>query len=258
MSVTVGQVLSFLGTIAPMNTAESYDNVGLLTGDSSAAVTGIAACLDITDEIINEAAVKNANLIISHHPVIFHPLKRVMKGTPVYSLIMNDMSSIAIHTNFDMCEAGVNDALIELLGWESSGVLEQVHPNGLGIGAVVDLPLGFTAKSLAEHCKKSLDLESVKYCDGAVHAITRVAVCSGSGGDLLQKAKSLGCQALITGDVKHSVWIEAHNSGMALIDAGHYGTEKCASHRIAALVSRAFPEIPVFTTDCEAEPCSYV
>lgn len=258
MAVTVGQVLNFLNTIAPMNTAESYDNVGLLTGDASAAVTGIAACLDITDEIINEAAAKNANLIVSHHPVIFHPLKRVIKGTPVYSLVMNDISAIAIHTNFDMCEAGVNDALVELLGWESSGVLEQVHPNGLGIGAVVDLPLGFTAKALAEHCKKSLDLESVKYCEGEEHAITRVAVCSGSGGDLLQTAKSLGCQALLTGDVKHSVWIEAHNSGMALIDAGHYGTEKCASHRIAALVSRAFPEIPVFTTDCEAEPCGYV
>lgn len=258
MAVTVGQVLEFLGTIAPMNTAESYDNVGLLTGSSSAAVTGIAACLDITEDIVNETLAKNANLVISHHPVIFHPKKSVLAGDPVYSLVRNDISSIAIHTNFDMCEAGVNDALLELLGWESSGVLEQVHPNGLGIGAVVDLPLGFTAKALAEHCKKSLYLDWVKYCDGDTQAITRVAVCSGSGGDLLHRAAALGCQALITGDVKHSVWVEANNCGMALIDAGHYGTEKCASHRIAALVSRAFPEIPVFTPDCEKEPCSII
>lgn len=258
MAVTVGQVLEFLNTVAPMNTAESYDNVGLLTGSTMENVTGIAACLDITDEIINEAASKNANLIVSHHPVIFHPLKRVLAGNPVYSLVRRDISAIAIHTNFDMCEAGVNDALIELLGWESSGVLEQTQANGLGIGAVVDLPLGFTAMALAEHCKKSLDLESVKFCEGDTHAITRVGVCSGSGGDLLERARALGCQALVTGDVKHSVWIEAHNSGMALIDAGHYGTEKCASHRIAALVSRAFPEIPVFTPDCETDPCSVI
>lgn len=258
MSVTVEQVLNYLNTLAPMSTAESYDNVGLLAGDSSEMITGIAACLDITEEIINEAVSKNANLIISHHPVIFHPLKRVLKGNPVYSLIQNRINAVAVHTNFDMCEAGVNDALLELLGWESSCVIQQTQPTGLGIGAIVDLPLGFTAKALAEHCKKALDLESVKYCDGSEHAITRVGVCSGSGGDLLMTAKSMGCQALLTGDVKHSVWIEAHNLGMALIDAGHYGTEKCASHRIAALVSRAFPEIPVFTTDCETEPCNYV
>ncbi len=258
MAATVGQVLEFLNTIAPMNTAESYDNVGLLTGNSAENITGIACCLDITQEIIDEALSKNANLIVSHHPVIFHPLKRVMAGTPVYSLVRSDISAIAVHTNFDMCEAGVNDALMELLGWQSSGVLEQTQPTGLGIGGIADLPLGLTAKALAEHCKKSLDLVSVKYCEGDIQAITRVGVCSGSGGDLLARAAALGCQALVTGDVKHSVWVEAHNLGMALIDAGHYGTEKCASHRLATLLSRAFPEIPVFTTDAECEPCSYV
>lgn len=258
MSVTVGEVLNYLNTIAPLSTAESYDNVGLLIGSANAVITGAATCLDITEEIIDEAVAKSANLIISHHPVIFQPMKRVMAESPVYQIIRNDISVIAIHTNFDMSEGGVNDALLELLGWESCGVVEQTQPTGLGIGAVVDLPLGFTAKALAEHCKKSLDLESVKYCEGEVQAITRIGVCSGSGGDLLQKAKVLGCQALVTGDVKHSVWVEAHNCGMALIDAGHYGTEKCASHRIAALLSRAFPEIPVFAAESEKEPCRYV
>ncbi len=258
MSVTVEQVLGFLNTISPLCTAEGYDNVGILTGNAGAAVTGIATCLDITEDIINEALSKNANLIVSHHPVIFHPIKRLLAGNPVYSLVRNDISSIAIHTNFDMSEGGVNDALMELLGWNSCGVLQQTRDNGLGIGAVADLPLGFTAKALAEHCKNALDLESVKYCEGEFHAITRVGVCSGSGGDLLQRAKELGCQALVTGDVKHSVWIEAHNTGMALIDAGHYGTEKCASHRIATLLSRAFPEVPVFSADSQTEPCSYV
>lgn len=258
MSVTVGQVLGYLNTIAPMNTAESYDNVGLLTGSSAENITGIATCLDITQEIIIEAASKNANLIVSHHPVIFHPLKKVMAGSPVYSLVRNDISAIAVHTNFDMCEAGVNDTLLELLGWQSVGVLEQTQPNGLGLGAVVDLPLGFTAKALAEHCKNALYLESVKYCEGDTMAINRVGVCSGSGGDLLERAAALGCHALVTGDVKHSAWIEAHNLGMALIDAGHYGTEKCASHRLATLISRAFPEIPVFAAESECEPCSYI
>lgn len=258
MPHTVGQVLEFLNTIAPLNTAESYDNVGLLAGSGNDEVTGIATCLDITEEIVDEAVSKGANLIVSHHPVIFHPMKRIMADSPVYMLIRNGIDSIALHTNFDMSEGGVNDALMELLGWESSGVLEQTQPTGLGIGAVADLPLAFTAKALAEHCKQALDLECVKYCEGNVNAITRVGVCCGSGGDLLQRAKELGCQALVTGDVKHSVWIEAHNLGMALIDAGHYGTEKSAPHRIAALLSRAFPEIPIFASESEEEPCSYI
>ena len=93
MAATVGQVLEFLNTIAPMNTAESYDNVGLLTGNSAENITGIACCLDITQEIIDEALSKNANLIVSHHQVIFHPLKRVMAGTPVYSLVRSDISA---------------------------------------------------------------------------------------------------------------------------------------------------------------------
>ena len=258
MSQTVGQVLEFLNTIAPFSTAESYDNVGLLAGDSGAELSGIATCLDITAEIVNEAVSKNANLIVSHHPVIFHPMKKIPAESTVYMLIRSNINAVAMHTNFDMSEGGVNDALLELLGWESSGVLEQIQPNGLGIGAVADLPLGFTAKALAEHCKQALDLESVRYCEGSVNAITRVGVCSGSGGDLLGRARELGCQALITGDVKHSVWVEAHSMGMALIDAGHYGTEKNAAHRLAALLSRAFPEIPIFAAESEKEPCSYV
>lgn len=258
MAITVEQVLKFLGTIAPMNTAESYDNVGLLVGSGADEVTGVCTCLDITNEIIDEAAKKNANLIVSHHPVIFDPLKKVAAGTPVYNLIKNGISAICIHTNFDMCEGGVNDALIELLGFESCGVLEAVSPNGLGFGAVCDLSFGFTAKGLAEHCKNALFLESVKYSSASKNEIHRVAVCSGSGGSFMQAAIEKGCQALITGDIKHNLWVEAQNSGFVLIDAGHYGTEKCASHRLAALLSRAFAEVAVFSAECEKEPCDYV
>lgn len=258
MSATVKQVLDFLDTAAPFSTQESYDNSGLLTGSAETEVTGIAACLDITHEIIGEALAKNANLIVSHHPVIFHPQKQVLEGGVVYSLVKNGISAIAVHTNFDICESGVNDTLMELLGWQSVGVIEKTQANGRGFGGIAELPFGFTAKALAEHCKKCLDLESVKYCEGSAKEITRVGVCSGSGGDLLQAARELGCQALVTGDVKHSVWIEAVNTGTVLIDAGHYGTEKCASHRIAALLTHAFPDIPIFSADTEHEPCKYV
>ena len=254
----VKDILEYINTVSPLGTAEKYDNVGLLVGDAGSFVTGICTCLDITNDVIEEAHSKNANLIVSHHPVIFDPLKAVQAGTPVYNMIKHGISAICVHTNFDMSEGGVNDALLELLGFESTEVLETVHPNGLGFGAVCDLDFGFTAKGLAEHCKNALYLESVKYSAGAKNEIRRVAVCSGSGGSFMQAAINKGCQALVTGDIKHNVWIDARNAGFVLIDAGHYGTEKCASHRLAALLSRNFGGIPVFAADSDTEPCNYV
>lgn len=255
--MTVKDILDYINMISPLSVAEKYDNVGLLVGDTQAEVTGIAACLDITNDVIEEAGLKEANLIVSHHPVIFDPLKSVLTGSPVHGLISRGMSAICVHTNFDMTEGGVNDALIELLGFQSSGVVEQAHENGLGFGAVCDLTFGFTPRTLAEHCKKALDLECVRYTGGDTE-IRRVAVVSGAGGSTLREAMEKGCDALITGDIKHNVWIEAKNMGFTVVDAGHYGTERCAAHRLAALLSRGFGGIPVFAADSDTDPCSYV
>ena len=250
----VSEILEYINIISPLSLAESYDNAGLLVGSGDIEVTGIETCLDITNKAVDEAAAKGANLIVSHHPVIFHGLKTVPADSPVYRMIANGISAICIHTNFDITEGGVNDTLLELLGFEEREVLEPIHPNGLGFGAVCDLELGFTPRALAEHCKNTLFAEDIRYCGSPELEIKRVAVVSGSGGSLLRLAREKGCQALITGDIKHDVWIDANNIGMALIDAGHYGTEKCASHRIAALLSRSFPTVPVFAGESEKYP----
>ncbi len=253
----IKEIYDYLNTISPFNTAV-HDNVGLLTGSMDAEVTGICTCLDITNNIIDEAVLKNANLIVSHHPVIFDPLRQVCPPNPVYKLVHNDISAIAMHTNFDMSEGGVGDALVELLGFTPTGdVLEPVHPNGLGFGSVCDLDFSFTPKALAEHCKNTLDLGGVRYTP-INREIRRVAVCSGSGGSTMHYAIERGCDALITGDIKHNVWVDAINSDFVLIDAGHFGTEKCATHRLAALLSRKFGGIPVFAADSDTEPCNYV
>lgn len=256
--MTVKDILDYINTVSPLSCAEKHDNVGLLVGEPCGEVTGICTCLDITHSVIEEAVAKSASLIVSHHPVIFDPLKQVRSNSVVYELIRNGISAICVHTNFDMTEGGVNDALLELLGFERSEVLEVVHPNGLGFGAVCNVNFGFTAKGLAEHCKKALDLAYVRYSSNSKDEIRRVAVCSGSGGSTLELAAKKGCEALITGDIKHNVWIDAQSLGVALIDAGHYGTERCSAHRLAMLLSRSFGGIPVFAADNDTDPCAYV
>lgn len=255
--MTVKDVYDYINSIAPFNTAV-HDNVGLLTGSMDTELTGICTCLDITNKIIDEAVTKKANLIISHHPVIFDPLRCVCPPNPVHKLVHNNISAIAMHTNFDMARDGVGDTLLELLGFsKTGGVLEPVHPDGSGFGSVCDLDFSFTPKALAEHCKNVLDLGGVRYTP-IEKEIRRVGVCSGSGGSTMQLAIERGCDALITGDIKHNIWIDAINSNFVLIDAGHFGTEKCSAHRIAAILSKQFKVVPIFAADNDTEPCSYV
>lgn len=254
----IAEIVEFLDEKAPFCTAESYDNPGLLVGDKNEEITGICCCLDITHRVIKEAFDKGANLIVSHHPVIFSGLKNIPKWSPVRDLIERNIAAIAVHTNFDIAEGGVNDALVELLEFEKSEILEVTQKDGKGFGAVCDMPFEFTAKALAEHCRKKLYLDCVKYQKTEL-PINRIAVCCGAGvdGSVMELAREKGCQAIISGDIKHNFWIEAENCGMALIDAGHYGTEKSAPHRIAAIVTKKFPQVPVFASESEEEPCGY-
>ena len=137
--MTIGEVIEFLDEAAPFRTAESFDNVGLLVGGGETEVTGICCCLDITRKVIKEAAEKGANLIISHHPVIFGGLKTVPNWSPVRALIEKNIAAIAMHTNFDIAEGGVNDTLLELLGFEKSGILEVTQADGSGFGSRLTL-----------------------------------------------------------------------------------------------------------------------
>lgn len=252
----VGDILEYLSELAPLETAESYDNVGLLVGCADEEVTGVCCCVDITHEVIKEASEKGANLIISHHPVIFEGLKSIPTWNPVVELIQQNIAAIAMHTNFDVAPNGVNETLVELLKFECSGYLDGKY------GAVCDMPLFFTPKALAEHCKAKLDLGCVKFSakDAEKKSLSRVAVCCGGGvdRDIMRLARENNVDAIISGDIKHNFWIEAENCGISLIDAGHFGTEKAAAHSLAKLVTLRFSSVPVFSAECEHDPCGYV
>ena len=256
----VREILEYLNELAPLKTAESFDNVGLLVGGGDAEVTGVCCCVDITHGVIEEAAEKGANLIISHHPVIFEGLKNIPTWNPVVELIKNDIAAIAMHTNFDIAPNGVNAALVELLGFESGGCFEN------GFGAVCEMTDEFTARSLAEHCKARLGLECVKFSRNSTEQklLKRVAVCCGGGvdRDIMRFAREQKIDAIISGDIKHNFWIEAENCGIVLIDAGHFGTEKAAAQALVKLVTVCANEksaiIPVFSAETEHDPCGYV
>lgn len=257
--MTVKDVYDFLDRLAPFATQDKFDNSGLLAGSFDAEVTKIAVCLDITKEVVDEAASLGANLLVSHHPVIFHPLKAVASDSVVASLIEKKMNAVCVHTNMDMAKGGVTDIMLDLLDFRGTEVFDVIHPSlNLGYGKIVDLDFGADAKSLAELCKKAFGCTVVRFSDNN-RPCKRIVVCSGAGGSdaYVAQAAELGCDALITGDVKWSAFVEGRNRGVAVIDAGHYHTENILCNVLVSKLSQEF-DAEVFIPFANEDLCRYI
>lgn len=255
--MTVRDVYRFIDSIAPFNTQEEYDNSGLLVGGMEATVTKAAVCLDITRKTAEEAAHKGVDLIISHHPVIFHKLSAIDIYNPINILIKNDINAICAHTNLDMANKGITNLMLELLEIKDQGTVLEPVKDSIGFGRIVELDFAADGPSLASMCKKAFNCKSVRYYDSG-RVIKKVGVCSGAGGSDadVKNAAEKGCDALITGDVKHSGFVEAINRGITVIDAGHFHTENIICDRLAAEIESALG-IEIFVCESSKDPLGY-
>ena len=256
----VVDIYEYIDKIAPFNTCDNFDNVGLLVGDMYADVSGVLLATDITHDIITEAIEKGRNLIITHHPVIFDPLKSVNKGSIVYRLIENEISVISAHTNLDMAKGGVSDMMLKLLGFESSKVFEVLGERDgkpYGYGKIVKLDEPMTVTSFVELVKGAFDVTSVRYTDGE-NMIKKFAVCSGAGGSNVPIAIEKNCDAYVTGDCKHNQFIDAKNAGLTLIDAGHFHTERIFAPILCKKLKKHFNDIEISVAENDCDPCKYL
>ena len=231
----VNDVLCFIDSTAPFSTAEKWDNSGLLVGDKNADVTRALVCLDVTKREIDYAVSVGAELIVSHHPVIFRPLSAVCANSVVYSAVKNGISIISAHTNLDKAAGGVNDALCEALFDEFSKEDISVAEGFLNTAL---LPAEMSAGELAEHIRSRLG-GAVSYCD-ADKPVKKVALCSGSGADFIDDALMLGCDAFITGEASYHKFLDAKASGISLFAAGHFETEIPVVNKLTLLLNEHF------------------
>ena len=236
----VRDILQFINNVAPFDTALTFDNVGLLVGNENDEVNGILVTLDCFDEVIDRAEDLGANLIITHHPVIFSPLKTVTEQSLIFKLIEKKISVISAHTNLDIADGGVNDALCSALGLYDVLPIKSEDGFLLRMG---ELDEAEDPYSFAKHIKEKLS-GGVKFVAGN-RDISKVMVCGGSGGDYLLDAYKSGADAFVTADVKHHLFIEAGRLGISLFDAGHFNTEDVVIAPLCRDLSVAFPEIPV-------------
>ena len=225
---------------APPETQMDFDNSGFLLGHGERAVTRVLLSLDITAPVIEEAAAWGAELIVSHHPLIFHPLRSLHEageGGRALRLAEKGIAAICMHTNLDIAQGGVNDVLIRLLGAEPEAALDPE-----GCGRVGTLPEAMPLCDFLARCKKRLGAEGLRYVDGG-RPVRRLAVMGGSGGSALGCAVAMGCDSYVTADVKHDVFLEAAELGVSLIDAGHFCTENPVIPALCARLREAFPDV---------------
>ena len=259
MAVKVQQVLEILEQIAPPELACSWDNVGLLV-DAGRPVTSIMTALDITADVVRDAAESGCGLIVSHHPVIFDPLRRVTAEDVPAMLLQNGISAICMHTNLDAAEGGVNEVLTGIFGmrdWE-------VFADGCGrVGEVDPITVPELARKaqavLGGRCNRprSGPAVQVKFADTG-KTVKRLAVISGAGGSMFEDALAVGADCLLTGEANHHAAIDAVRLGLSLVAAGHYATEFPVCAAIADRLRAAFPELEVRVSGENRDPFTYI
>ena len=231
---TVQIVADVVNRLAPRRLAEEWDNPGLLVGDWSATVKRIFVCLDALDENISRAIELDAQLIVAHHPLIFHAIKNVRfdlpHGRKLERLIKNDVAVFAAHTNLDSAAGGVNDVLAQKIGLVD---VKMFGDEEFSLGRLGMLETPMTAVEFARHVKSVLNADSVRLVDAGDFLISKVGLCGGAGADIIQKAKFFGAQAFVTGDVKYHEAQAAVENKIHVVDAGHFATEFPIVHVLA-------------------------
>lgn len=258
----LSKIINELELFAPYRLSETdWDNSGLQIGNVEDEIRGILLCLDVNDEIVSYAMDYNLNLILSHHPLIFKGVKSIhyndYKGKLLIDLIQNKINVFSMHTNLDAATFGVNYALSKLLGFENYSILhitetEENTPNPVtyGYGAVGELPNSIHLNELAKHLASQLQTTSLRYCGQPSKEVKKIAICGGSGSSFIKDAVASGVDVYITGDIGHHDAQEALEQGLAIIDAGHFDTEKhILPHLKKYLEEKINTELPIHIFD---------
>lgn len=245
---TVTHIYDAIDRLAPFWLTMDFDNTGILVGDRNREIACALLALDCTPAVVEQARQLGAQLIVTHHPVIFHPLKRVNEDAVVYQLIRSDIAVISAHTNLDIAQGGVNDALASVIGLRDCRGLELLNEQtGAWLGRIGTLPEPLSPEAFAAHIKACLNASSIKF-SAAPRVIRTVALCSGSGADCLDAAISAGADALLTSEVKQHEYLAATAAGISIFDAGHFDTEDIVIEPLRDYLAKEIPDVHFFTT----------
>ena len=256
---TVNDILAFLETLAPRHMKMDWDNVGLLCGSRKTKVTKVLVALDPFEGVCQEAVDFGAELIVTHHPLIFQALKSVTDetsiGRSIQLLCREGISAINAHTNLDCAPGGVNDRLAVSLGLSDISVIDPMGTDEEGRewgllrkGHVAKQPLSAFLTAV----KSALGCEGLRYVD-AGKPVSKVAVGGGACASEIMDAVKAGCDTFVTSDIKYNQFWDAYDLGLNLIDAGHFHTENPVTSCLAEKIAAAFPEVEVKISETHSD-----
>lgn len=265
----IGEIFDIFNALAHPALAEDWDNAGLQIGDAQERATGIMVALDPSPEAVEEASAKGLNILFTHHPIFLTPLRSIdlgsFTGKILKAAVEKNVALFAAHTNLDSAKEGINDQLAKIIG------LREVYPiapakasegKTAGLGRIGAPDRTRTVKEIVQIVKQGLNIDYVRVSGDPERKIRKAAVCGGSGGSLLHEASLMGAELFISGDIRYHQAREAEALGMAVIDAGHFPTEKAALGGIAETIRKKLEEagigLPVEEFEGERDPLTTI
>lgn len=244
---------------APLSLQESYDNAGLQVGNAEDAVTAVLLCLDVTEDILNEAVKRGCNLIVSHHPLIFRGLKSLTGANVTQRIVMEalrlNISIYSAHTNLDSTRDGVSYEMANQLNLKNLEVLVPSSVDsqiGLGIIGATESPV--PQLEFLRKVKETFSVKALRYSAQTQHLVVRkVALCGGSGAEFIGEAMRRGVDAYLTGDIKYHDYT-TYGLDLLLADIGHYESELCSRRILSRIIREAYPECVIYFSESESNP----
>ena len=259
----IKQVLNALEQFAPLPLQESWDNAGLQLGLTEVEVSGALLCLDVNEAIVDEAIRRDCNLIISHHPLLFHGLKQISDGDYVQRVVIralkHDIAIISMHTNMDNAKDGVNWKIAEKLGLHNCSFFAQKnvgdHEGGSGVVGLMPSPM--VAHDFIQLLKERFQVACVQCNELLTRPISKVAICGGAGDFLLNDALSLGADAFITGEMHYHQYF-GYEQRIQICVIGHYQSEQYTAEVFRDIIQRECPDVKVCIAETNTNPIIYV
>ena len=257
----VRDITSLIEEFAPLKLQESYDNAGLIVGREDDEIHRVLLVVDVTEEVIEEAIENQCDMIVAHHPIIFHPLKRFNSSTYVErcveQAIRHGIVIYAAHTNLDSAQDGMSWRVAQMLGLKNVCVLDETNLEGIGFGVVGELSEPIRSEDFMRRVMREFSVGAIRHSDIVKSEIRRVAICTGAGGSLIDKARSAGADVYLTSDLKYNDFMR-HENSIILADIGHFESEYCVIQILFDILSKKIPIFAVRKSVRSRNPVNYM
>ena len=260
----VKDIIKIMEEFAPINLKEDFDNVGLMVGDKEKEVKKILLSLDCTLEVIEEAKEKDIDLIITHHPLLFRKPSSIttdtLTGKKIIELIKNDISLYSSHTNLDSASGGLNETIVNILGYESKELIEvnrNARNENEGLGRIIKLDKEISLDDLVKQVKEKLNINALKIVK-ASEKVKKIAVINGSGSSFFDMAYKKGADCIITGDTTYHFASDYKEMGVSIIDTGHFLSEWIVFLEVINKLKYKLNEVEIFISENSNDPYTFV